>query len=277
MKKWSGGVLIIGLALILIVSYSFMGKRPQKQSAYDFFNYHSTNDSNVKASNGPNTAHTGIDKLKTTEKRPHLINFEGLADLYTSNNVSREDSKALLVWAQMRPLLSRSDALPETAQGIKEAAIAWKELLSKFEEDRASKFDNMSVDSPTRDFKDCPYLVSAFNGTLSRNGSILEIPCGLVDDSSITMIGIPHGQLGSFQIQLIGSPSLEEPKEAIILNYYVCLPGENLTKEPVIVQNTWTNEDGWGKEERCPNHGSAKTEKGIFCPLSWLVFVSAWY
>ncbi|XP_021889538.1 hydroxyproline O-galactosyltransferase GALT3 [Carica papaya] len=34
----------------------------------------------------------------------------------------------------------------------------------------------------------------------------------------------------------------------------------NMTEEPFIVQNTWTSELGWGKEERCPSHGSANSQ-----------------
>lgn len=251
MKKWSGGVLIIGLAMILVIRYSFMGRHPEKQSPYEFFNNQPTNNSN-----GAKPAQTILKKLQRATKGPHLIDVEGLSDLYTLNNISIGESKALLAWAQMRLLLSRSDAMPETAQGIKEAAIAWKELLAMFEVERESKSTNVSDKGFIREDKNCPNSVSAFNATVSSGGSILEIPCGLVVDSSITIIGIPNGQNGSFEIEFIGLQSTEEPKPSVNLHYNVILPGENLTKEPVIVQNTWTNEIGWGNEERCPNRGS---------------------
>jgi hypothetical protein len=258
MKKWYGGVLIIGLAFLFIASYTFIGKHPQRQSAYDFFN--PTQDSTSKPTSMIESSHT---VSKTPEKIPHLVDFEGLQDLYSLNNISNEDSKPLLVWAQMRALLSRSDSLPETAQGIKEAAIAWKELLTKFEEDKAAILDNSTRnESQIRDYKGCPYSVSANNSSSSRNNSvILEIPCGLVDDSSVTIIGTPNGQMDHFEIEFIGPQSLEELNPAIILHYSVILPGENLTKEPVIVQNTRTSGVGWGEEERCPNQGSTKTDQ----------------
>uniref|UniRef100_A0A5B7BZN1 Putative beta-1,3-galactosyltransferase 16 n=1 Tax=Davidia involucrata TaxID=16924 RepID=A0A5B7BZN1_DAVIN len=262
MKKWSGGVLIIVLATILVLRYSFMGNQPKRQSAYDFFNNHPTNDSGLKGGDQVESSEKKVKKLKSTmKKRPHLIDVKGLNDLYTLGNISEEESKSLLVSAQMHPLLSRSDALPETAQGIKEAAIAWKELLSTIEQNKASKFGNVSNNNNIQEDKDCPYSVSTFNMTISSSGSVLQIPCGLVEDSSITVIGIPDGQQRSFQIELLGSQLPEEPKPPIILHYNVYLPGDNLTEQPVIVQNTWTNELSWGKEERCPDHGSTNILK----------------
>ncbi|CAK9138829.1 unnamed protein product [Ilex paraguariensis] len=268
MRKWSGGVLILLLAVILILRYSnFMMVKPppppqKQQTAYDFFHTQPSNDSTSKEdSNGDNKpVQSKAKRQQSVDIRPHLIDVEGLSYLYYFlSNVTKEESKALLVWAQnqMRLLLSRSDALPETAQGIKEAAIAWKELLS------------LVVDSKSSDFgkkeKDCPYYVSAlsFNTSVLGGGtSVLDIPCGLVEDSSITVIGIPDGQQGSFQIELTGSQLPEEPKPPIVLHYNVILPGDNLKKEPVIFQNSWTTELGWGKEERCPpDHSSTNFSK----------------
>ncbi|XP_059631993.1 hydroxyproline O-galactosyltransferase GALT3 [Cornus florida] len=253
MKKWSGGVLILALAMILFLRYSYMGgNQPPKQSAYDFFNGHPANDSKLNTTDSDNSGQAIVKKLQTTtKKKPHFIDVEGLDDLYALQNISKQESKALLVWGQMRLLLSRSDALPETAQGIKEAAVAWKDLLSTFVKDNSSFSEE----------RDCPYSVSTFNTTLSSNDSILEIPCGLVQDSSVTVIGIPDGQQGSFQIELVSSQLSEESKPPIILHYNVCLPGDNLMIEPVIVQNIWTNELGWGKAEICPDHGSPNNMK----------------
>lgn len=256
MKNWSGGVLILGLGLILLLRYSFIGKQPQKQSAYDFFNTHPSKD---PTDSGGNSNQMKIEKIQNSEKRPHFVNAEGLDDLYAFRNMPEEESKVLLVWSQMRMLLSRSDALPETFQGIKEAAVSWKELLSLIEKDKASQSnDNIQND------KKCPYSVgmpSGLNTSTSSSGYILEIPCGLVEDSSVTLIGIPNRGQGNFTIELVASQFSEEQNPPIVLHFNVFLPGENLTKEPTIVQNTWTNEIGWGKEERCPNHHSINTTK----------------
>lgn len=262
MKNWSGGLLIMALAIILVMSYSFMGtqtqtqtqpqtqtqKRKYKQSANDFFRNHPSNDSDMKGSQG-------VKEVKKTEKlfeKPHIINVEGLGDLYSLKNMLGEEPRPLLAWGHMRLLLSRSDALPETAQGIKEAVIAWKDLLSTIEAEKASKFSRR---------KNCPPFVSNLNKSLSSGGLIIEVPCGLVEDSSITLVGIPDGRYGSFQIELIGAQLSGELNTPIILHYNVILPGDNMTEEPFIIQNTWTNELGWGKEERCPAHGSTNTLK----------------
>ncbi|KAL6990162.1 hypothetical protein U1Q18_015909 [Sarracenia purpurea var. burkii] len=263
MKKWSGGMLILALATILVLCYSFIGKQPQKQPAYDFFNNHPPDDSQViSGSDKVNSTLTQLQRLQTTvKKKPHLIDVEGLADLYTLENISNEESKALLVWAQMRSLLSRSDALRETAQGVKEAAVAWKELLSVIENEKASKIFETSNNSNIPEHKDCPYSVSAFNTTISSSGYVLQVPCGLVEDSSITVIGIPDGHHVPFQIELLGSQFQKEEIPSVILLYNVSMPRDNLTEEPVIVENTWTMELGWGREERCPDHESSNAPK----------------
>ncbi|KAI3717656.1 hypothetical protein L1987_69413 [Smallanthus sonchifolius] len=242
MKKWTGGVLIIGLTCVLLVSYySFIQKQPKKQSSYQFFH--------------PNQQITSKSLNSTTT--PHLVHVDGLDYLFNSTHMPKqEEAKPLLVWGQMRLLLSRSDSLPETAQGIKEAAMAWKELKSRIDETRASKFDHSKVE------KNCSFSVSAVNGSAlftSNETVILGIPCGLIEDSSVTLIAIPDGNQDGFQIEFVGLEGKDDPP--VILHYNVVLPGDNFTKEPVIVQNTWTYKFGWGKEERCPNHGSTNNVK----------------
>lgn len=262
MKKWSGGFLIIALAMILVFRYSSIAKfepakqsrkQSPKQSASEFFG------------NNPNNESLGtFPEVKVIveakpSKKPHFIDVDGLDDLFASHDIFKEEySRALLVWSHMRPLLSRSDALPETAQGVKEASIAWKDLLSKIAKDKASKLNK----SEDQEDKSCPFSVSALDKVASGDGTILEIPCGLVDDSSISLVGIPDGRFRSFQIQLLGSQFSGEPEPPIILHYNVSLPGDNMTEEPFVIQSIWTNELGWGKEERCPSHRSASNMKG---------------
>ncbi|KAK9075623.1 hypothetical protein SSX86_003949 [Deinandra increscens subsp. villosa] len=253
MKKWTGGVLIIGLTFILLVSYSFIEKQPQKQSAYEFFH---PNEGIAKVSKSVDTI---AEKLQTSIRRPHLVNLDELDYLFNLTHMPKEEeAKPFLAWGQMRPLLSRSDSLPETAQGIKEAAIAWKELKSKVDGTRVSKFDHDKME------KNCSFSVSAVNSNTlfpSNESVILGIPCGLIVDSSITLIAIPDGNQDGFQIEFVGLEGKDEQDPPVILHYNVVLPGDNFTKEPVIIQNTWTYEFGWGKEERCPNHKSPNNVK----------------
>lgn len=243
--------MIVALAVILVFSYSLVGTpptKPQKKNhnpAYDFFNNHPL----------PNTSETKPREPEKPPKKPHLVNVEGLDQLYDLRNVSKGNSKPLLVWGQLRALLSRSDALPETAQGVKEACVAWKDLISEF------VFSNN--DKKPEDENNCPFSVDRLESAVaSSDGNMaLELPCGLVDDSSISLVGIPGGPYRSFQIQLLGSQLSEEPKAPIVLHYNVSLPGDNMTEEPFIVQNTWTEKLGWSKEERCPAHRSTNSLK----------------
>ncbi|KAL4308780.1 hypothetical protein GQ457_01G029850 [Hibiscus cannabinus] len=261
MKKWYGGVLIVVLAIVLVFSYSLRETQPRlgetrpsptetgpkKQSAYEFFNNHPAEDSKENDSLKPPKVEA---RKPTLIKKPKLINVEGLNDLYVPSNVSQQESKVLLLWPHMRSLLSRSDALPETAQGIKEAAIAWKELISLIEEEKTTK---LSHNIKLKELN-CPFSVSSLDNALFSGGNILDLPCGLVEDSSITLIGIPNGSHRSFEIELVGSNFSNEPKPPILLHYNVSVARDNMTEEPFIAQNTWTNELGWGKVERCPAH-----------------------
>nr|DAD32995.1 TPA_asm: hypothetical protein HUJ06_011846 [Nelumbo nucifera] len=260
MKKWTGGTLIISLAMILILRYSLMQDQPKKQSAYDFFWNHPSNNSRL-GHNGV-TRTSQLPQERNRARKPYLINVDGLNDLYSLKNISEEDSKVVLVWAQMRSLLSRSDSLSETAQGIKEASVAWKDLLAAIEDEKASRIRNSNIQGNDEKDKNCPFSVGMLNSTMSIYGTILEFPCGLADSSSITLVGIPDGRHGSFQIELIGSLLPGESKPPIVLHYNVSLPGDKMTEDPVIIQNTWTKELGWGKDERCPARGSSSNIKG---------------
>ncbi|KAL7123722.1 hypothetical protein ABFS83_14G001600 [Erythranthe nasuta] len=267
MKKWTGGVLIAALALIFIITYFFIGKsesssNSNKHSAYDFFNPHSIKeeDSSSSSDSDPNSNATDDDLPQAEEVRhttvaipkPHFITLHGLNNLYIlSKNLTRQDSTnaALLTWSQMKFLFPRSDALPETARGIKEAVIVFKHLLRMIAKDNAFKLGH----DPLTEIV-CPHFVTASSNTTLLS-SFLEIPCGLVEGSSITVIGIPDSHQDTFQIELIGS-QLKELNPPIVLQYNVLLPGENLTKEAVTTQNTWSQEFGWGKEEKCPDHAA---------------------
>ncbi|KAK6913634.1 Galectin, carbohydrate recognition domain [Dillenia turbinata] len=262
MRKWSGGVLISILALLLIFRYSLIGSNQRKQSAKDFFGNPPPNNTSRTRGQDPNASSTiKLKKSLETVKKSHYVNVDGLSILYGPTNFSKEESKVLLVWAQLRSLLSRSDSLPQTAQGVKEGSIAWSDLLSTIEKDKASTFGrNDSVKSKPGD-RNCPFSVDTFNNTVRRTGIVLELPCGVVEGSSITVVAVPNGHNGSFQLEFVGSKLSGKPDPPVILHYNVSLPGDNLTEEPVIIQNAWSNELGWGKEEKCPARDSAVHQK----------------
>nr|KYP52587.1 putative beta-1,3-galactosyltransferase 16 [Cajanus cajan] len=260
MKKWYGGLLIMALGMMLFFLYNLKGIQPEKQSAkqsaYSFFNNHTLLDDYINGNSNPpvNSSKVEIKRVLTPTKRPFLVHVAGLDDLYDMKKLSKGEMNAVLIWDSLRSLLSRSDALAETAQGVKEASVAWKELLSTVEQHQTSK-----MDGPEN--QNCPFSVTTTGKAVPDRGISLDLPCGLVVDSSITLIGIPNGQNRSFQIDLAGQELEGEPNPPIILHYNVSLPGENITEEPYIVQNTWTSDLGWGKEETCPARASANIQK----------------
>lgn len=267
MKRWYGGILIIALSCILLFWdsfwYSYNGSQPPKQkrqSAYDFFRNHPINDSqSTEISSSAKTSRINVTRVGRSEEKPHLIGVEGLNDLYSSVNITNYGRKSFAVWPQLHSVLSRSDALPETAKGVKEASVAWGSLLSIIKEEKLSNIaSNYEKTNITNGVK-CPFSVSTFDKAVYGSGRLLHLPCGLIEDSSITLIGIPNGKNRSFQVVLEGAGFTHEQKPPIILHYSVYLPEENSTKEPVIIQNTWINEVGWGSEERCPKGRSLKT------------------
>lgn len=253
MKKWSGGILIIALSCILLYRYSYncIQEQPKpKQSAYDFFKNHPSNISQSRnISSSAKVSGVNVTEVRRPNVKPRLINVEGLSELFSSVNISKVEKKAFAVWTYLRSLLSRSDALPQTAKGVKEASVAWRELLSIIEE---QKIASNNGNANGTDGVKCPFAVSTFDKAVHSDGRLLELPCGLIEDSSITLIGIPNGKNRSFQIVLDGAGFSHEKKAPVILHYNVYLPEENSTKEPVIIQNSWTYEVGWGREQKCP-------------------------
>ncbi|XP_013647962.1 hydroxyproline O-galactosyltransferase GALT3-like isoform X2 [Brassica napus] len=180
-----------------------------------------------------------IEEESTVVQKPHLITMEDLDYLFSNSSFYKEEdeSNVFLAWSLMRPFLERRDALPETGQGVEEAALAIKDLVSLINKEKLPSASGM-VSRRT-----CPDFVNAADVDLSGSRPVLELPCGLTEDSSITFVGVPDEHSRSFQIHLLGSG---------VLRYDV-----NFSKQS-IVQNTWTERSGWGEEVRCPSHGTFK-------------------
>eukprot|EP01018_Ginkgo_biloba_P038660 Gb_04074 [translate_table: standard] len=252
MKKWSGGMLIILLFVILVLRYSVMDSSPAKPSPFSFFRNLTSDTLHLEHSEvaQPSQHLESIDKLLQS------LVFSGkqLHDLFSQRNLSKEESQVLRTWNHLKLFINRTDLLPQTRDAVKEAVIAWQDLLDSIEQEKRSRMiDNSSLENNFQD-KQCPYSLSAMNTTeVQSSGYKLQIPCGLIQDSSITIVGIPNGLLGNFQIELTGSQLPGEPDPPIILHYNVRLQGDKLTENPVIVQNTWTVAHDWGEEQRCPS------------------------
>ncbi|XP_057853396.2 beta-1,3-galactosyltransferase GALT1 [Cryptomeria japonica] len=251
MKKWFGSILIVFLIGVLVLRYHFMESVARKSSPFSFFTDHM-----------PEALHLERDLLiRSTQppesisqlEMPSVTDAETLHGLFSQGNLTKEEIQIKLTWNDMKKLVFRTDLLPEARVGVKEAVVAWQDLMQSIEQDKLSEgVKSINVKNGSKE-KQCPFSLSAMNATNHQTSIFfLQIPCGFVQDSSITIVGIPSGLLGKFQIELTGAQLPGEPNPPIVLHYNVRLQGDKITEDPVIVQNTWSVIHDWGEEERCP-------------------------
>ncbi|WOL06374.1 hydroxyproline O-galactosyltransferase [Canna indica] len=234
MKRWTGGIVILVLAVLLVIRYAIL------LSSTSAASQHLPSTSNPTA---PSASPAAI-----------LPSLRGLDVLFSPLNFttsmpqlgSHSSSKA--VWSHMYNLLLRSDALPATADGVFEASIAWRELIAALDYGIEGKEAPSSVTGAAElEKRSCPF-------SISTNGRSVSIPCGFVEESAVTVVGTPVGLNGSsrFWIQLSGS-HLSDRVDILpfVLHYNVSL-GEDGT---VLAQNSRTAVKGWGEWELCPAHG----------------------
>ncbi|XP_077245984.1 beta-1,3-galactosyltransferase GALT1-like [Tasmannia lanceolata] len=247
MKKWYGGVLIASLFILLVLRYGVMDDPLGQRSILNPFSYYNTSDH-------LHWEHVGVSSaVQNPESDSQVVSTNILvSSLFTQRNLSNEELQSLQTWNRMTHLISHAEGLPQAIDSIKEASTAWESLMVSVEEERQLGFLNESVRQKVKE-KQCPYSIREMNASkLGDSGYKLRIPCGLIQGSSITIIGSPGGLLGNFRIDLTGTPLPGEPDPPIILHYNVRLHGDKITEDPVIVQNTWTIAHDWGAEWRCP-------------------------
>ncbi|XP_024518666.1 beta-1,3-galactosyltransferase GALT1 [Selaginella moellendorffii] len=167
------------------------------------------------------------------------------------SSIPPSSMQPVALWELFKPVMARRDLFAEARTKMTDAWNAWQQLL-EFLRDAAASAATRKASSEERH---CPYSVSWLNATdLSKGGRVVaDIPCGLVLDSSITLVGAPAGVMGDFRIDLVGQSFPGERAEApIILHHNIRLGGDQLSPRAVIVQNTWTAATDWADEERCP-------------------------
>lgn len=258
MKKWSGGVLIGSLFMLLILRYGLM-KNPIGETVISpTFTFNTSNKNPLEW-----LQPVVLPSVQHSEAHNQVISSDTLVySLFVGRNISDELQSSLQTWNHMKNLVNHSQALPNALEAIQEAGVAWESVIEAIHKQQ----DNDKVEnSPQKSkAKQCPYFLNKMNATeLGENGYKLRIPCGLVQGSSITIIGIPTGLLGNFRIDLVGDSVPGEPDPPILLHYNVRLSGDKITEDPVIVQNTWTASRDWGEEERCPSAGNGKKVEGF--------------
>ncbi|KAJ0096031.1 hypothetical protein Patl1_15954 [Pistacia atlantica] len=254
MKKWYGGVLIASLFLLLVLRYGLL-KNPIGESYV----------TSAVASNGSNplkSVHAVPPAVQNPDSASQVIPIDTIASsLYAQRNLSKEERQSLQTWNLLKYLITHSMVLPNGVEAIKEAGNAWNNLMVSVEEEKIG-YANESSATRAKE-KQCPHFLNKMNASdLVNSGFKLQVPCGLTQGSSITIIGVPNGLLGNFRIDLTGEALPGEPDPPIILHYNVRLHGDKITENPVIVQNTWTLAHDWGEEERCPSPSPEKIIKG---------------
>ncbi|GJM85972.1 hypothetical protein PR202_ga01785 [Eleusine coracana subsp. coracana] len=161
-----------------------------------------------------------------------------------SGNFSPESLQWLDTWNQLTQLANITNGLPHASKAISDARIVWENLITSVQ----------NASSPHRqEDRLCPYSIRSMNASkLETEAFTVDIPCGLIVGSSVTLIGTPGSLSGNFWIDLIGIALPGESEKPIVLHYNVRLTGDKITQDPVIVQSTFTGSNGWGSEDRCP-------------------------
>ncbi|KAG8366351.1 hypothetical protein BUALT_Bualt17G0070800 [Buddleja alternifolia] len=253
MKKWYGGVLTTSFLMLLVLGY-YVIKNPINESYFASVpNFNGTNPLEwINAGAPPALVNPG--------NTSQVVSAEAIvADVFAQRNFSKEEQISLYTWNRLKDLITHAQVLPNAVEAIKEASVAWKNLIASVEEE---KLQSNGSSSKIGKEKQCPHFLSKLNASeLDDSGFKLRVPCGLTQGSSITFIGIPNGLLGNFRVDLTGEPLPGEPDPPIILHYNVRLHGDKITEDPVIVQNTWTIAKDWGEEERCPSPDKEKNKR----------------
>ncbi|VAI84484.1 unnamed protein product [Triticum turgidum subsp. durum] len=233
MKKWHGGSVILCLFLILMLRYVILDSPLAERSLQYVFQQNST--AQLHWLDVPNPP-----ALQNPQNFSQVISTELLASsLSITRNLSDREIQTLHSWNHLRDLVNNAHILPDGLDAIKEAGVAWRKLNAALEYDDSVVSFNGSTHHKDKE-KQCPYSIRRMNVTRVADRFVLRIPCGLIQGSSITIIGTPGGLLGNFKIDLTGAAVPGEPDPPIVLHYNVRLLGDKLTEDPVIVQNTWT-------------------------------------
>ncbi|XP_021746790.1 beta-1,3-galactosyltransferase GALT1-like [Chenopodium quinoa] len=261
MKKWYVGVIVSSVFMLLVLRYTIMQNPLGKSSLTASLTFNATNPFEWVNTNPLEwISSTGTPDLQSPKIATQVISTDTLTSgLFVWRNLTKVEQHSLLTWNQLKHLMNNSQSLPNALEATREASHAWNGLMTVIEEEKLHVNDSTSVKAKE---KQCPHYLKKMSGLeLNSSDFRLEVPCGLTQGSSVTIIAIPNGLLGNFRIDLTGEHIPGEPDPPIILHYNVRLHGDQITEDPVIVQNTWTAAHDWGEEERCPNSETDTNKK----------------
>ncbi|XP_062209737.1 hydroxyproline O-galactosyltransferase GALT3-like isoform X2 [Phragmites australis] len=161
----------------------------------------------------------------------HLLpSLPGLSVLYPPP----ANSTAHLSWRLLRPLLSRSDALPGTAAGVLEAAAAWRNLTLAVAEEGQRSHGSLGRGASCQ---------ASVEGDLHEGNA--RIPCGLAEGSAVTLVGVPRMGAAKLRVEMVGASG------EVVVRVNVSLGAAGM----VVEQSSWTPDAGWEDWERCPPVG----------------------
>lgn len=262
-KKWFYGVLIGLLLIVFVLRCGLMNNQIEESQLSSPIAFE------LSDTRKPLEAGVPPD-VQSPQASSRVVSADIIASsLFYQRNFSHEVQNSLQTWHFMEHIIDCSQGLPNAVEAIREAGFAWDTLMNSIENEEIGD-ENRNMLKPKDN--QCPYFLNKMNATeFGDKGYTLRIPCGLIQGSSITVIGIPNGLLGNFQIDLIGEPLSEDPTPPIVLDYSVRLNGDMVTADPVIVQNTWTAASGWGDKERCPPVVPGNNKKGTSTSLSFFL------
>lgn len=264
MKKWAGGLLVGSLLMLLVLRYIVMTSSIGFELISSQFTFNASNPLEwIQAEVLP--------AVQRPENSSELVSLDAsVSGLFSQRNFSSEVQNSLQTWNCMKHLANYSQGLPNALEAIREAGAAWANLMASVEKEQQGDTNERSLSRATD--KQCPHFLNTMNAAeLGDNSYKLRIPCGLVQGSSVTIIGIPNGLLGNFRIDLTGESHAGEPDPSIIFHYNVRFHGDKITEDPVIVQNTWTAAHDWGEEERCPTVAPRINKTGMSYMNSWSI------
>ncbi|CAA7036244.1 unnamed protein product [Microthlaspi erraticum] len=248
MKRFYGGLLVASMFMFLTV-YRYVDLKTPVEKPYITASVITPNTTTLPLEWLWITLPDFMNEARNTQEAISGDDITTVSGLFAEQNVSQEP---LLTWNRLESLVDNAQSLVNGVDAIKEAGIVWESLLSAVEAKKLSDANENQTRKGNEEL--CPQFLSKMNATEADGSSLkLKIPCGLTQGSSVTVIGIPDGLLGSFRIDLTGQPLPGEPDPPIIVHYNVRLLGDKSTEDPVIVQNSWTASRDWGAEERCPN------------------------
>ncbi|XVF58280.1 hypothetical protein PTKIN_Ptkin07bG0052300 [Pterospermum kingtungense] len=249
MKKWLASVLLGSFLVMLILRYNVMTKNPLGNNSLRRSITVNTTDPPLKW-----VQPSVPEAVQNPEAANNVVFTDTLVSgLFVERNFSDEVQSSLLTWNQMKHIVNYTKGLPKALEAVREARVAWENLLDTVAKKQQSEANESSIDQNVKG-KQCPYFLNKMNAAdFGDKGYKLRIPCGLIQGSAITIIGTPEGLLGNFRIDLTGETVPGEPDPPIVLHYNVRLQGDKAAEEPVIVQNTWTVAHDWDEEERCPS------------------------